>query len=436
MRSIVIPVALLVCAAWGSACSVILPLGGPAGAADSASPDLLADGPGSLDNASDGACACPLGCDDAGACKTFVPSNLPAFPAPTCAGISFSADGTIDTGTCLVLFCKGTLVPQSNGPQICRFAVGQFVITQEATVTVSGPNALLVAASAVVKISGTLDASATGRIAGPGGWDGGDIVNDGFGGTGTGGAGPGGGKHCGCRAVVDGEGDDCGGGGAGFATAGGTGGSELTTPVCSLVGAGGPTYGNDGVIPLQGGSGGASGHNDSMPSSSPPGVGGGGGGALQIVALTTISLEGKIRAAGGGGGGDYGSGGGGGSGGAVLLEAPLVSGTGKVTVAGGGGGGAGTGTNSAGTLQAKGNPGQDGPDTGQAWGGIGATAADGGGGMGGGGGTKGPTSGLPGDRGGGGGGASGRIRVNNLDGKLPPGMSLNGDATSGALQPH
>jgi hypothetical protein len=88
---------------------------------------------------------------------------------------------------------------------------------------------------------------------------------------------------------------------------------------------GGPTYGNEALIPLLGGSGGGSEN------------GGAGGGALQLVAGVEIQIgiTGVVDA---GGGGGRNGGGGGGSGGALLLEAPRVAIDGVLAANGGGGG--------------------------------------------------------------------------------------------------
>ncbi|MBR9976094.1 MAG: hypothetical protein KFF77_10980, partial [Bacteroidetes bacterium] len=113
------------------------------------------------------------------------------------------------------------------------------------------------------------------------------------------------------------------GGGGGYATTGGS----------SRNGNGGQVHGNVFVVPLAGGSGGASGNPQLAFSCS--GEGGGGGGALRIFAST---LEGNLFTANGGAGGDGASGdGGSGSGGAVSLECKLSSGIWKIRAEGGNG---------------------------------------------------------------------------------------------------
>lgn len=115
------------------------------------------------------------------------------------------------------------------------------------------------------------------------------------------------------------------GGGGGYATAGGS----------SNNGNGGRTHGNEFIVPLAGGSGGASGNPQQGFSCS--GDGGGGAGALR---LSATAIEGYLFTADGAGGGNGTSGdGGSGSGGAVELQAKLASGVWKITALGGTGAG-------------------------------------------------------------------------------------------------
>lgn len=94
-----------------------------------------------------------------------------------------------------------------------------------------------------------------------------------------------------------------------------------------------PPYGNEQVIPLIGGSGGA-------PSASGAANlgGGGGGGAILIAASGTLTVDGTIRAAGGNGYASSPNSSGGGSGGAVRLLATTLAGTGSLEAYGGSGG--------------------------------------------------------------------------------------------------
>jgi hypothetical protein len=106
------------------------------------------------------------------------------------------------------------------------------------------------------------------------------------------------------------------GGGAGHAVAGGGG-----------AGVGGAVYGNNFLIPLLGGSGGA-GSWEGLNGSG----GGAGGGALLIASSMWIAIgsPGAITADGGGGGCWVFSCGGGGSGGAIRLIAPTICGNGQI----------------------------------------------------------------------------------------------------------
>lgn len=111
------------------------------------------------------------------------------------------------------------------------------------------------------------------------------------------------------------------GGAGGYATAGSS----------SRNGNGGQVHGNDFIVPLAGGSGGASGNPQLAFSCS--GDGGGGGGALRMYAP---QLDGYLFTSNGSGGSNGASGdGGSGSGGAVSLESKIVSGIWKIRAEGG-----------------------------------------------------------------------------------------------------
>lgn len=165
-----------------------------------------------------------------------------------------------------------------------------------------------VAINGAVDVSGGSPNGRTPGAGGPGGFDGGwgGYGGTGFGGTGLGsdGQGPGGGRNAGCSF------------GGSFGTQGGNGTS---------------TYGNSLLIPLIGGSGGAGSNGN------PGGGGAGGGGAILIASSTRIVVNGAIYSVGGGSAGYY-STIPGGSGGAVRLVAPVVTGTGTLSVPGTGGG--------------------------------------------------------------------------------------------------
>ena len=138
---------------------------------------------------------------------------------------------------------------------------------------------------------------------GPGGFSGGRGAIDAGVSPANAGFGPGGGQFLG--PFTDGAG--------GYGTPGGGQG-------------GGGTYGNEGVFPLIGGSGGAGeGWYQNRG-------GGAGGGAILIASSGTISLNGQIWSRGGGSGGVSG----GGSGGAIRLVADSVQGLGILRAPGGG----------------------------------------------------------------------------------------------------
>ena len=158
-----------------------------------------------------------------------------------------------------------------------------------------------------VTIAGTValnGGAATGSAArpataGPGGFRGGRARQ---GAAGSGGFGPGGGQYA-----------DHGGSGSygGFGSAG-------SNPTYA------PLYGNAGVFPLIGGSGGA-GRGDDDNSG-----GGAGGGAIMIACPSTIGLTGQLQAI----GGSYDGYGGAGSGGAIRLIANQLAGIGSDTSSG------------------------------------------------------------------------------------------------------
>jgi len=176
-------------------------------------------------------------------------------------------------------------------------------------------------------IDGTVDASGesaadpstgkfTGGRGGPGGFRGG---NGGV--AGNGGQGPGGGL------AQDYRGRDAGYGARPIVR---NSSSEIETD-------GGPIYGNQYVLPLNGGSGG--GGSTNINNTNGGGAGGGGGGAILIAVTQTLDLKGSIVSNGGAGGLNYVIfiGGGGGSGGAIRLISSKLTGTGSVQTLGGSG---------------------------------------------------------------------------------------------------
>lgn len=281
-----------------------------------------------------------LGCKPGTAdCRTFLPSNLSSASGPASCGTLTLDNTNIDTTGCTAQSCNGQLVPAGT-PAYCLIAVDSLTVKQ--TVKVAGQYPLIIAATGPIQLTSgaLLDASAGGPTPGPGGWSGGkppaaDQPQQG--------QGPGAGKHCTCQSDLY---EDCGGGGAGHGATGGEGGTEATGCGTSTS-SGGVTYDvQTGLVPLRGGSGGASGHNIGS-SGYTLGAGGGGGGAIQLSSQQVVTIDGAISAGGGGGGGGASSGGqaaaagGGGSGGAILIEAAKIVGSGWVAANGGGGGGGG-----------------------------------------------------------------------------------------------
>jgi hypothetical protein len=128
--------------------------------------------------------------------------------------------------------------------------------------------------------------------------------------------------------------------------AGSIGGNDVSPPLPGSGPGGGPSgagafHGNAGsgsftanifLVPLIGGSGGGGGQAQGQTTSF--GFGGGaGGGAILIASSTSITVNGTIQANGGSSGTTNGfSSGGGGSGGAIRLAAPIVNGTGTLSV--------------------------------------------------------------------------------------------------------
>jgi hypothetical protein len=231
--------------------------------------------------------------------STVTPSNADAFGSLSSNGMIVAPpNGTFDTSAdCMAPSALGncTVVTRAGlrGACVCRadtITIGDL--------TVTGPNALVLLADKQVTVTGTLDASGTLDVPGPGATAGYTAKATGLtAGTGGSFASVGGGKH----------------------------------PRAS--------FGTATLVPLLGGTSGQS--------SSGTGVGGGGGGgAVQITAGIQIEIDGTVNAGGGGGKGGApdaanAGGGGGGAGGGILLEAPTVIVSGTVVANGGGGGGGG-----------------------------------------------------------------------------------------------
>lgn len=235
---------------------------------------------------------------------TFAASNLGKVEAPAEAvdvtfegkGIGTSCDVDAATGASTCLGGDNKLVAKRIGDYDVLFAKN-LTITDNAFVSFYGTRPVIVVATDTMEIKGLISVGYTTRSLGdtkprPGA----QSTGPGTGGTYYGGGG------------------FCGKGGDGFQNAS----------------KGGASYGNPELTPLVGGSHG------SDPNS------GNGGGAVQLVAGTRIRVLGLVHA-----NGQEGYSGGGGSGGAVLLEAPLVEGSGALS-ADGAAGGNNSGTNDGG----------------------------------------------------------------------------------------
>ena len=302
-----------------------------------------------------------------------------------------------------------TMLPTSGtSPRILSLAA--LTVENGARVRIVGDTPLVIAVHGDATIAGTLDVSARGTTAGPGGAT--------------------------CAAMPGADALDApmqwaaGGGGAGgaFGTAGAPGGYGDSQPGFAKI-AGGPAMdpvGDALLTPLRGGcSGGAGGQEDpSCIVDGTPGAGGGGGGALQLTVRNTLAITATAQLAANGGGGGPGvnatwstgshvgvGGGGGGSGGALLVEAASATiDDNAILCANGGGGGGGSHNN-------------DNPITAGDDGACGLMPAAGGNGINasGGAGAAATTAAMTGengsrqdDGGGGGGGGTGRIRVRVL----------------------
>lgn len=347
---------------------------------------------------------CPLGCASGmEKCMDVDPSNgVAAYldMTATAPAVSFSGTSTLNTSTGVITNAGVSItVPQATSGGMRVFMFSSLSIA--GNLRVSGTAPLVLLSNGAITITGHLDVSGDGGVAGPGPRTSGTACDGGN----TGPVSP-----------------SPGGGGAGRANAGGTGGGTGTT----AGGAFGFAFNDADLVPLQGGCSGGYASETSGGMAFASG-GGGGGGSVQIVSRVQVSVEGtgKIDASGGGGlsgapaTGRLG-GGGGGSGGGILIEAPQIILTGSgVILSTLGGGGAAAGNGSAAFN------GKDGEDLdgdaggGAALGGVNSPYASGGNG---GTGTLGPTAGATGSsaEGGGGGGAAGWVRFNNASGTLTP----------------
>jgi hypothetical protein len=382
--------------------------------------------------------ACNLGCFDQTRCNLIDPSNGLASSvdqAATQGDITLPDGTTINTDTGVVTGLQGAIavatstVTQAGGPSLRVLVAKSFTI---GNVRVRGTLPLALVASETITVQGILDASADGATSGPGG----AICAAGSGGA------PGSGFFSRVGANNSGGYPQYlwtinGGGGGGFGTSGGMGG---TVDDSFVDGAPGPANGTAALVPLRGGCAGYAAIDANR---------GAGGGGIQLVANREVHL---VNAGGnrgvvdvGGGGGAAGTLGrqettdtnpvygpaGGGSGGAILIEAGKVVLDDATGLLGGGGGGGGYGACATPPNGVDASPG--GTANGGACGGATRPAGNGGAGATTAAGELGGDSNDGRGGAGGGGGGLGRIRVNTRDGAVMTGGTalLRGERTTG-----
>ena len=283
------------------------------------------------------------------------------FKAPN-SGL-WSQTGAAVAGEDLGGGANGTFNPQSNTTLSGgSYEYSSVNIPAGVTVTVTGPDALIIRSQGTITIAGTLDLAgkaghtvtstenSAGGAGGGGGGAKGGLCNY-SGGSAQPGSGPGGGG----KGINGGYGG--GGGGAGHASKGspGTNGANGEQP-----GQGGDAYNSLDAGSIAAGSGGGAGAYGSATNSA-GGGGGGGGGAVKLVA-PEIAVTGAITAAGGAGGSVKnsrdGGAGGGGSGGSIWLVGGVVNAVGGTINATGGIGGNTNDSGSDGGVGGNGSPGR------------------------------------------------------------------------------
>jgi len=295
--------------------------------------------------------------------------------------------GPIDTGTSTN--CDRIIPQSNNNPELCLKLAGTVLIDSYVRYTGGRPMVILAVSTINITSSGTLDVAAGGAGAQTG------TCNN----AGTGGNDFGNGSSAGAG----------GGGGGGFGTGGGGGGAGRGA-------GGGGGAGSTALTAIRGGCKGGNGGNSNDGTGAAAGPG---GGAVYLIAGTSITVAGIVKAGGGKGKGSPSTkagGGGGGSGGLIAFDTPTVTVSGSV-FANGAGGGEGANTYQLGhdgqepsiwNISAPGGTGTLGGGDG----GGGSVNASGGG------------SGGPGNNGGGGGGGgAGRIKVyppRAVAGKISP----------------
>lgn len=241
-----------------------------------------------------------------------------------------AASNTVWSGT---FFNQG--VPTGSNywgfdPMVAVFDFDSIFIQTNATVIVIGSNPLALLSRGAVTLNGDFNASAKDGGAAVGNLGG---TGNGFGGRGGAGGGKGGDGGVGPEFLSSKgqNGDGPGGGYDGTGAYGGTGGLGSRGNGAGFGGRGGGGFG--GLVPasdygdlsqfLQGGAGGGGTGIDVFLVKGA--AGGGGGGGVEVGALGTLFIGGRISAQGGGGGGGSTVLAGGGSGGGFFLHAPEIA---------------------------------------------------------------------------------------------------------------
>lgn len=284
---------------------------------------------------------CEFGCGDDGClpcntaeCQPTEQHIIPKYLGNACDDVASSQlamtqDLTIDTS--IDTNCTA-IVSQSNGPDMCVIHHESVTIGSTSSLTFTGPRVVALIADRTFDVRGVVNASASRDV----------NTNTVF-------NGPGGGFK------KSGTGNDVPGGGAGYRTRGGHGGSNGTDG--GQNNGGPPELAPTELTRLLGGTQAARTTTNGQP-------GGGGGGVTMICCRCTLSISGMIHANGGGGsappfGGNplglVGKAGGGGSGGTIVLQGLGIELTGRAFANGGGGGSGATSTFQPG------NHGADGP---------------------------------------------------------------------------
>jgi hypothetical protein len=301
----------------------------------------------------------------------------------------------------------------SDGTQV--ISIQSLTIGSGVTLRVIGSHPLLAASWSTITVNGTIDVSSHAPTA---------TVTDLVQLTGAGSNPSACATHAAGAGGANGNNGGGGGGGGGFAGAGGRGGTGFNNN--NSRGVAGTAVAAPSTV-IGGCSGGKGGDGNN-----PGGTLGAGGGAIQLVAITSITVNGTIHAGGAGGGpavrlnsNDRGGGGGGGSGGLIGLDAPTVTiAASAIVAANGGGGGGGTNgnnpVNAGGDATANATPAPGGTTDGVGKGGPGSAAA-----------TLTGTDGIdsPGAGGGGAGGGAGFVVVHSGGMTISPTAVRSPDVT-------